>query len=436
MRRRAVLLVSAVILSASPVWAAPLEAHREVLPNGLTLLVAERPAIPIVVARAWVRAGSVFDPSAAPGLANLTAELLTRGTATRTAPQLDEAIEFVGGRLEADAGRDGVTISLSVLKKDLALGLDLLAEVLSAPAFPQEDFDRKVKTIQAAIRRSEEDPQTVASRALAELLYPGHPYGHPVMGTAESVGALARDDVVRFHRNHYRPDAVVLVIAGDVKRDEIREEIVRRLGSWPRPATPVALPSQASTSPPVTTKSVARDLTQATLYLGRHAVRHDHPDYYSLVVANYILGGGSASRLYTVVREKAGLAYSVFSHLSPGRYGSSLVVSLQTRADGLAEALNLIRKEAERMGREPVSPEELSLAKAYLVGSFPLRIDTTSKLAGLLVNVEEMGLGLDYPDRFKERIESVTAADVQRVAARYLDPSTFSRVVVGKGVLP
>jgi zinc protease len=371
-----------------------------------------------------------------PGLANLTAELLTRGTATRTAPQIDGAIEFVGGSLEANAGRDGITVSLSVLKKDLTLGFDLLAEVLRTPAFPQEDFDRKVKSIQAAIRRSEEDPQAVASRAFGELLYPGHPYGHPVMGTIESVRVLTRDDVVRFHRSRYRPDAIILVVAGDVTRDGIRQEAIRRLGSWTRPSEPIALPPDAPTSPPVVSRSVARELTQATLYLGRPAIRQDHPDYYLLVVANYILGGGSASRLYSTVRENAGLAYSVFSHLSPGRYGSSLVVGLQTRTDEAANALKLVREEAARMGRETVSPQELSMAKAYLVGSFPLRIDTTSKVAGLLVTVEEMGLGLDYPDRFKEQIGRVTAADVKRVSARYLDPETFSRVVVGKVTAP
>jgi zinc protease len=436
MARRFTLLVFAVVLGAWPAWAAPLDARREVLPNGLVLLVSERPAVPIVVARAYVRAGSAFDPPASPGLANLAAELLTRGTASRAAPQIDEAIEFVGGSLEASAGRDGATVSFSVLKKDLSLGFDLLAEALMAPAFPLEEFERKVKTVQAAIRRSEEDPEAVAGRALSELLYPGHPYGHQVAGTVESVGAMTRDDVVRFHRSHYRPDSVILVVAGDVKLDEVRTEVARRFGSWARPASPVALPPRASADPSVSARNVTRELTQATLYLGRPAVGQDHPDYYPLVVASYILGGGSASRLYTAVREKAGLAYSVFSHLSSGRYGSSLFIGLQTKNDKLSEALRLAQEEAARMGREPVSSEELSMAKAYLIGSFPLRTDTTSKIVGLLVSVEEMGLGLDYPDRFKERIGNVTAADVQSVAARYLDPSTFSRVIVGKVAAP
>ncbi|MBI4562287.1 MAG: insulinase family protein, partial [Candidatus Rokubacteria bacterium] len=179
-------------------------------------------------------------------------------------------------------------------------------------------------------------------------------------------------------------------------------------------------------------RTVTRDLTQATVYLGRPAVRQDHPDYYPLQVASYLLGGGSASRLYRKVREEAGLAYWVGSHLSVGRYGASLLVSLQTRTDGVAEALRLIKAELARTGRELVSEPELALAKAYLRGSFPLRMDTSSKLANLLVTVEEFGLGLDYPDRFSERIEKVTAVDVLRVARAYLDPLTFSVARVGK----
>lgn len=421
-----------LLLISSPAWAASLQAHREVLPNGLTLLVAERPAIPIVALRAYVRAGSAFDPADAPGLANLTAELLTRGTAHRTGPQLDEAIEFVGGSLEADAGRDGVTVSLSVLKKDLKLGLDLLAEVLRTPSFPEAEHQRKVKEIQAAIRQSEERPERVAARELSALLYPGHPYGHPVAGTEASVGTLARDRVAEFHRVRYHPDATILSVVGDVKLAEIRQEILHRLGTWPGGVGPLSLPPRAPEAPPVIARDVTRELTQATLSLGRPAIGQSHPEYFPLLVANYILGGGSTSRLYAKLREEDGLVYWVGSRLTPQRYGSSLIVSFQTRNEEVREAVKLVKEAMARIGSSPVSDQELNLAKSYLIGSYPLRIDTSSKMAGFLVTLEELGLGLDYPDRFKARVEAVTAADVQRVSARYLDPSLFSSVVVGK----
>ncbi len=430
MRKRVPALL-AILLALPAFGAAPLPAQRMVLPGGAVLLVAERPAIPLVVVRVYLQAGSVFDPPEAPGLANLTAELLTRGTAHRSGPALDEAIEFVGGSLEAQAGRDGATVSLSVLKKDLPLGLDLLFEVLTQPAFPEQEVGRKVKEIQAAIQRSEQSPEVVAGRALGEFLYPAHPYGHPVTGTVDSVGRLTRDQVVAFYRRHYRPDGAILVVAGDIRADEIRQEITRRLASWRASGDAPPPPPHAPAAPPVSSRIITRDLTQATVLLGRPAVGHGHPDFYPLVVASYILGGGSTSRLYVRVREERGLAYDVSSHLAAGRYGASFVVSLQTRTDGVAEAGRLVREEMALMGGEPVSDKELTLAKDYLTGSFPLRIDTTAKVAGLLQTVEEMGLGLDYPVRYRRGIEKVTAADIERVAKRYLDPAGFSSVTVG-----
>jgi zinc protease len=429
--RLLVILACAVAL-AIPARAASL-ADREVLPNGIRLLVASRPAIPIVVLRAYVRAGSAYDPEDAPGLANLTAELLTRGTAKRTGPELDRAIEFVGGSLEADAGRDGTTISLAVLKRDLDLGLDLLAEVLLTPSFPDDELRRKVGEIEGALKRSEENPEVVAGRALVRLLYPGHPYGHPTTGTIESVRKLTRDQVVRFHRDRYRPDAATIAVVGDVTVAEISQALLRRLGGWTAPQQRLPVIPQAPSAPPIVAETVTRsDLTQATVYLGRPGIRQDHPDYFPLVVANYILGGGSASRLYTRVREERGLAYSVYSSLSPGRYGASYAVALQTRIESVGEAVKLVKEEMTRMSQSTVEDRELQVAKSFLIGSFPLRLDTSRKVADLLVGIEEYGLGLDYPERFTREIAKVSAADVQRVAARYMIPVTFSSVTVGK----
>jgi len=431
--RRVFAMMPLLLIGTMPPAAvgAPL-AHRETLPNGVRLLVAPRPAIPIVVVRAYVRAGSVFDSADAPGVANLTAELLTRGTAVRTGPELDRAIEFVGGGLEADAGRDGTSVTLAILRKDLDLGLDLLAEVLLRPTFPEDELRRKVAEIEAGLRRSEENPEIVGSRALARLLYPGHPYAQPVSGTVESVGKLTRAQVVEFHRARYRPDATVIAVVGDVTADEVRQSLGRRFSGWSAP--PGLQPSvpMAPSSPPVVSERIARDLTQATVFLGRPGIRQDHPDYFALLVANYILGGGSASRLYTRVREDAGLAYYVGSSLAPGRYGASYTVSLQTRVDGVTEAVRLVKDQLARMGRGTLEERELELAKAYLIGSFPLRLDTSGKVAEMLTAIEEYGLGLDYPDHFKAQVAKVTRADVERVAAIYMDPATFSSVIVGK----
>ena len=427
-----VCLIAALVLAGvpAPAPAAPI-AHREVLPNGLVLLVAERPGVPIVAVRTFMRAGAVFEPPDRAGLANLTGSLLTRGTARHSGPEIDAAIEFVGGSLEAGAGRDGLTASLFVLKRDLGLGLDLLSEVVLSPTFPEAEVKRKVAQIQAAIKRSEEDPGTVAARALSRLVFASHPYGTPVEGMIASVGTLTRADVVAFYRGLVRPDTAVVAVVGDVTVDEARREVLARFGAWPRPtAPPPPGPTEAGAVPP-RTEVIPKDLKQATITLGRPAIRQVDPDYFPLAVASYVLGGGSASRLYARVRDEGGLAYAVYAYVSPGRYGASLVVSAQTRTGEVPKVIDIVRDELGRMARDPVSEDELRLAREYLIGSFPLRLDTTAKVADFIVATEVQGLGLDYADRYRTAIAGVTAADVQRVAGRFFGPDTFCRVVVG-----
>ena len=431
-RHRGIVLVAVLtLLLAVPAGAAKPIAHREVLPNGIVLLVAERPAVPIVVVRAFAHAGAVLDPPDRAGLANLTGALLTRGTAKHTGPELDSAIEFVGGSLGAGAGRDGLTTSLAVLRKDLGLGLDLMSEVLLTPTFPEAELKRKVSQIQAAIKRSEEDPGTVGGRALAKLVFPGHPYGVPVEGVVESVGKLTRDDVVRFHATNVRSDTTIIAVVGAITVDEARREITARFGGWKPPAQTAPSVSAVTPGPAPRSEAIEKDLTQATILLGRQAIRQTDPDYFPLTVASYVLGGGSASRLYSRVREEGGLAYAVYSYVNPARYGASFVVSAQTRTAEVPKVIDIVREELARMTREPVSERELKLAKDYLIGSFPLRLDTSSKVADFVVAVEEQGLGLDYADRYKERVAKVTVADVQRVAGKFFAPDSFNRVVVG-----
>lgn len=429
--RFVIVLFVLTLVAPAPASAAGPLAHREVLPNGIVLLVAERPAVPIVAVRVFTPAGAVFDPADRGGLANLTGAVLTRGTAKRSGPELDSAIEFVGGSLEAGAGRDGLTASLAVLRKDLALGLDLLRDVVLTPAFPDAEVKRKVAEIQAAIKRSEEDPQSVAYRALSPLVFPEHPYGRPVEGTTESVGRLTRQDVVEFYRAHVRPDTTIIAVVGAVTVDEARREILARFGAWPRPPQPAPAAAPASGVSPPQSRVIKRDLMQATIVLGRQAIRQTDPDYYALAVASYVLGGGSASRLYTRVREEGGLAYAVYSHLTPARYGASLVVNAQTRIAEVQKVTALIRDELRKLTKDRVSEPELALAKSYLIGSFPFRLDTSSKVADFIVAVEHLGLGLDYADRYVERIGRVTADDVLRASARFCAPDSFSLVQVG-----
>jgi zinc protease len=441
--RRAVLCL---LVATAPLWAGPAAAQtsaptglvgpplatRFVLPNGLVVLVAERPALPIVIVRVALGAGAVLDPPDKPGLANLTALLLTRGTQTRTGPEIDRAIEFVGGSLGTDGGRDTSEASVSVLKRDFGLGLELLADVLVRPTFPAAEFERRREETRAAVQRSEEDPETVTGRLFRRLIFPGHPYSAPIQGTDESLGRITRDDVAAFYGAAYRPDSMVVAVVGDVTVAEVRAALTARLGGWrPGPAG-VTPPGGVTFGTPARTEMVKRDLTQATVYLGQATVTRPHPDYYPLAVGSHILGGGSSSRLYARVREERGLAYSVFAQYAPGRYGGMFLAGFQSENARVREVLALVREELVRLRGDRVEGDELARAKAYLIGSFPLRMDTNAEVAELLLTIERFGLGLDYPTRYRQAIEAVTADDILRAVRAHWNPDAMSLAVVAE----
>jgi zinc protease len=404
---------------------------RFALPNGVVILVAERPGVPIVVVRASVAAGAVLDPPDKGGLANLTALLLTRGTPTRSAEESDRAIEFVGGSLESDGGRDSSELVLTVLRKDLGLGLGLLADALQRPAFPEEELARVRGEVAASVRRSEEDPEAVAARVLRRLVFPGHPYGRPTDGTETSLAAITRDDVAGFHQAVYRPERTVIAVAGDVTPAAVRTEIEARLGGWTVSGPAPAAPGPAALGLPSRTEAVERSLAQATILLGQATVTRKDPDFYPLLVASQILGGGSASRLYTRIREQRGLAYNVYAQYAPFRLAGLFLVELQTENARVREALAVAREELIRLRRERVAEYELSRARSFLVASFPLQMSTAAEVSDLLVEIERHDLGLDYPARFRQAVSAVTADDVLRAVRAHWDPDGLSLALVG-----
>jgi zinc protease len=419
------------VLPASPTAPAPAPWTRAVLANGIVVLVAERPGIPIVIVRAAVEAGATLDPPGKAGVANLTALLLTRGSAARSALEADRAIELVGGSLEGEGGRDSSELVLSVLRKDLGLGLDLLADALLRPAFPETEFDRQRDEVLASVRRSEEDPGTVAARLWRRLVFAEHPYGRPATGTEASLRAIARDDVVAFHRASYRPERTIIAVAGDITAAAVRTELEVRLGAWSVAIPAPAAPAPAALGLPSRTEAVHRSLTQATILLGQATVTRGHPDFYPLLLASQILGGGSSSRLYARVREERGLAYNVYAQYAPARLAGYLLVELQSENARVREALAVVREELVRLRRERVSEEELARARSYLVGSFPLRMDTAADVSDLLVAIERFDLGLDYPARFRRAVSAVTADDVLRAVRSHWDPDGMSLALVG-----
>jgi zinc protease len=405
-------------------------AQREVLPSGMVLLVAEQPAVPIVTAMLSLQAGSVFEPPAKPGVANLTAIMLNQGTTTRTAPQISEAIEFVGGALSVESGTDTARLSFSVLSKDLDLALDLMADLLINPTFPPAELAKKIPEVLAGIKRNQEDPSTVSYEAFMALVYGAHPYGRPTEGTEASVPTITRDDIVAFYQAYYRPNRAILTVVGDVNMADLKARLQTRLGGWAPGGPPLATPAAPAPLAKSVTKAVQREVTQASLYFGHLGITRDNPDYYAVYVMNYLLGGGMNSRLVQKIREEKGWAYDVGSAFSPGKYAGDFSVSMQTKNEVAQEAIEAALAEIRRIRDQPVPAQELADAKAYLTGSFPLRLDTSAKVVGMLASIEQNNLGLDYVERYPALINAVTAADVQRVAQKYLDPDKYALAVV------
>jgi zinc protease len=392
--------------------------------------VSEKRDVPIITVSVLVQCGSILDPPDKPGVANLVAQLMTQGTKTRTAPQISEAIEFVGGSLNVEAGQEFTTISLSVLSKDLDLGLDLLVDILRHPIFAPAEVERKKQEIIAGIKRNQEDPGTVSWQAFMSLVYGTNPYGRPVEGTDASVLTITRDDLVRFHEAQFRPNRAILAGVGDVNLADLRMRLGAKLDGWTPGGAPFTAPPKPARLTQRVVRTIQREVTQANITLGHLGITRDNPDYYAAQVMNYLLGGGFNSYLISKIREENGWAYDVGSAFSPGKYAGEFSVSMQTKNELAEEAIEAGLAQIRRIREQPVSEQELQDAKAYLTGSFALRLDTNKKIVGVLTSIEYYGLGLDYVDRYPGLINAVTAADIQRVAQKYLDPERYALAVV------
>ncbi len=423
------ILQAAFLLLYSSAYA--LDVKRTTLDNGLTLLVVERHNLPVVKVAVGINAGNLNEPGEKAGLASLVADLLTEGTKKRTASQISEEIEFVGGAIGASGGKDYITVSLSVLKKDMNLGFDLLSDVILNPVFPADEIVKKKELIKGGLRAKEEDPGYIASREFRKAVFGLHPYGRLLSGTVETLDRITRDDLVDFHSTYYVPNSAIMAVVGDVTFEEVEALIKGYFKEWqPGEIESPPLPELEMTKERRVI-IIDKDLTQANIILGHLGVSREDPDYYAISVMNYILGrGGFASRLMLNIREDKGLAYNIYSFFLADKYGGSFQVSLQTKNESANTAIREVLKEIRRIRREPVTDEELSDAKSFLTGSFPMRIETSSRIAGFLVAVEFYELGSDYIDRYPEYINSITKENILRVAEKYLNPVNYVLVVV------
>lgn len=407
--------------------------ERHTGPNDLVWLYSEQPGLPLVTLELLIKAGVLQDPPGKAGLANLTAELLLSGTRSRTAPQISEEIDYLGARLETSGGQDYAVLRLTVLKKYHREALQLFQDILLHPVFAPEEIARKVEQLKGRLKSEQDEPGVVAFRAFCRALYAAHPYGHPVIGTAEGLSAITRDDLLKFHQQYYRPNNAILVLVGDVRPTEAEQIVQEFFGNWN------AAPVPKRELPPIPESSrcrvmkIDRNLTQANIVLGQRGIKRRNPDFYAFLLMNYILGGGGfVSRLMDNIREDRGLAYSVGSSFDPGLEPGPFEVSLETKNATAGLALQEVLRELHRIRTELVTEKELSEAKSYMIGSLMRKMDSNAKRAWLLGYVEFYGLGLDYLQRYPEIINGLTREDIRRVAQKYLSPEQWLLVVVGQ----
>ncbi|MBI4698562.1 MAG: insulinase family protein [Nitrospirae bacterium] len=423
------ILSTVYCLQSTDVYA--LDAKREVLDNGLTLLIVERHSLPIVMVTVGIKAGSLIEPEEKAGLASLTAGLLTSGTKKRTAPQISEETDFVGASLSGSGGDDFITVDLAVLKKDLNLGFDLLSDIILNPSYPEDELNKKRERIKGSLKAQEEDPSFVASREFKKAVFGTHPYGRLVMGSPETLDKIKREDLVNFHSEFYIPNNAVMSVVGDITSKEVKKLLRQYFPEWRSKKMKASAPEKPKGIKERKTITIDKELTQANIILGHTGVSRDNPDYYAVTIMNYILGGGGfESHLMQNIREEKGLAYDIHSFFDANKYGGDFEVGLQTKNESANTAIEEILKEVEKMRSTHVSDAELSDAKSFLTGSFPMRIETGKRIANFLIAVEYYGLGMDYIDKYPIYINSVTKDDVLKAAKKYLDPENFTLVVV------
>ncbi|HEY3346871.1 MAG TPA: pitrilysin family protein, partial [Nitrospirota bacterium] len=406
---------------------------RYLLSNGMVLLVKENHTLPIVTMSMIIKAGSIVEPDDKAGLAGLTAGLLMKGAAGMSAEQISDAADFIGASLDVGGGTDFATAGLSVLTKDADTGFSLLSKVLTSPDFKQEEIDRAKTAVKAAIIRKEQEPDEVAQKTYQEAIFGADsPYGRQVEGTAKTVDAITRDDIVNFHKTRYVPNDCILAVVGDTNVNEVKALIEKYMADWrPREQMPVVL-KKADIPAKITYIKVNRDITQANILMGHPGVERENPDYYTLYVMNYILGGGGfVSRILDKIRDDMGLAYSAYSYFNPFKYDGSYTIGLETKNESAAQAIDETLKIVERMKKEPVTDKELKDAKDFITGSFPRKLDTNSKIAGLLTQIQFYGLDLNYFEMYEREITKITKEDVLKAAQKYLHPDKVKIIVVG-----
>ncbi|MDX9860722.1 MAG: pitrilysin family protein [Rhodospirillales bacterium] len=426
------LVLVVALLAAAGRPAAAIDIQAVSSGSGIEAWLIEDHTNPIIAVNFAFRGGGALDPSGKEGLADMVSGLLDEGAGPLDSTAFQKRLEDRAITLRFEAGRDTFGGRLLTLTENRDAAFDLLRLALTEPRFDAEPVERIRGQILANLRHRSEDPDTLGRQELFAALFPGHPYGRPLEGTEESINAITADDLRDFHKRRLGRDNLVIGVVGDISPKELAGALDWLFGGLPDRAAPWAL----DMAPPRADGGVSvvdKRFPQSAIVFAQKGVARDHPDYYAAYVVNHILGGGGfTARLYNEVRDKRGLAYSVYSALVPMDFSSLVIGGAGTRNDRAAETVQVIQDEWRRMAAEGPSAKELDDAKLYLTGSFPLQFSSSDRISGILVAMQLDRLGIDYLDRRNAMIEAVTLEDARRVARDVLDPAGLRFVVVGQ----
>lgn len=406
---------------------------QRVLANGLTVIVAKTSDLPLVTASLTVRSGATADPQGLAGLAGVTAALLPQGTTTRSAPQIADAVEALGGSITASSSFDGSDLTLTVLADQLPTALPILADVARHPAFAQAELDRLRTQKLDALSVTLKTPGGLASLAAWPAIWGGSAYGHVAGGTPASLVRITRADVTALYGRQFRPDNAVLVITGGIAPGQAFALAERAFGDWVRPSAPLAAPSAGI--PIKAPRVIAIDLPgagQAAVTVVAPSIRRSDPAYYPARVANAVLGGGYSARLNQEVRIKRGLSYGAGSSLSTLRDAGLFRASAQTKNASAGEVATLMLDMVKSLGEQPIAPAEVDPRKAALIGAFGRETEQSSGLADLLGNGALYGVPLSETTQYVARVQAVTPEQARAAARLAVDPARATLIIVGE----
>ena len=419
-----------VLASANTLHA--MDIRKVISDKGIVAWFVPDKSVPLVaMSFAFRNAGSATDPDGKEGLAEMTSGLLDEGAGEMESQAFQRALEDIAAQMSFSAGRDTFTGQLRTLTAEREKAFDLLRLALNAPRFDEAPVKRIQSQMLASLRQQAKNPRKISGRLWSETVFPGHPYSKPSDGTEKTVATLMADDLQSFIRDRFSRDRLIIGVVGDISEEELKRRLDSVFGDLPATGRKFAIPETAPAGKGKTL-IVRKQIPQSMVILGHVGIKRDDADWYAALLVTRIFGGGGlSSRLFEEIREKRGLAYSVYAYLSPMEHSALLAGGVATQNARAAESLSVFRAEWQKLAETGVTAKELETAKTYMNGSFPLRLGSSRGIAGMLVSIQISDLGMDYIKKRPSLINAISLDEANRVAKRLYKADDLTVVIVG-----